>query len=70
MMQFGKLVCFKLESSRNSDDIVCNVIFGLQGGGQLWIFGGEFTSQSQSQFHHFRDLWVFHFKTKTWEKIQ
>ncbi|ROT72898.1 putative kelch domain-containing protein 4 [Penaeus vannamei] len=41
-----------------------------QGGGQLWIFGGEFTSQSQSQFHHFRDLWVFHFKTKTWEKIQ
>ncbi|XP_063594904.1 kelch domain-containing protein 4-like [Penaeus indicus] len=40
-----------------------------QGGGQLWIFGGEFTSQSQSQFHHFKDLWVFHFKTKKWEKI-
>lgn len=40
-----------------------------QGGGQLWIFGGEFTSQSQSQFHHFKDLWVFHFNTKKWEKI-
>ncbi|XP_068239182.1 kelch domain-containing protein 4 [Palaemon carinicauda] len=40
-----------------------------QGGGQLWIFGGEFTSHSQSQFHHFKDLWVFHFNSKKWEKI-
>lgn len=40
-----------------------------QAGGQLWIFGGEFTSESQSQFYHFKDLWVFHLGTKKWEKI-
>lgn len=49
-------------------DVFLN-FFWFQGGGQLWVFGGEFTSQSQSQFHHFKDLWVFHFKTKKWEKI-
>jgi len=26
--------------------------------GQLWVFGGEFTSTTESQFHHYRDLWV------------
>lgn len=41
----------------------------LQGGGQLWIFGGEFASQSESQFYHYRDLWVYHFTTKKWEKV-
>ncbi|KAG7161670.1 Kelch domain-containing protein 4-like [Homarus americanus] len=40
-----------------------------QSGGQLWIFGGEFTSATQSQFYHFKDLWVFHFSSKRWEKI-
>ncbi len=40
-----------------------------QSGGQLWIFGGEFASASESQFHHYRDLWVFHFVSKRWEKI-
>ena len=40
-----------------------------QSGGQLWIFGGEFASASESQFHHYRDLWVFHFTSKRWEKI-
>jgi len=40
-----------------------------QAGGQLWVFGGEFTSTTQSQFYHYKDLWVFHFKTKQWEKI-
>uniref|UniRef100_A0A6P7G8K9 Kelch domain-containing protein 4-like n=1 Tax=Diabrotica virgifera virgifera TaxID=50390 RepID=A0A6P7G8K9_DIAVI len=28
--------------------------------GQLWVFGGEFTTPTQSQFYHYRDLWVFH----------
>lgn len=37
--------------------------------GQLWVFGGEFASPSQSQFYHYRDLWVFHLGTKQWEKI-
>ena len=38
-------------------------------GGQLWVFGGEYASPSQSQFYHYKDLWVFHLKTKKWEKI-
>lgn len=37
--------------------------------GQLWLFGGEFASPTQSQFYHFKDLWVFHIATKKWEKI-
>lgn len=40
-----------------------------QSGGQLWVFGGEFTSLTQSQFYHFKDLWVFYFNSKRWEKI-
>lgn len=38
-------------------------------GGQLWVFGGEFTSQSQSQFYHYQDLWVYYLADKKWEKI-
>ena len=41
-----------------------------QAGGQLWIFGGEFASPSQSQFYHYKDLWVFHLKEKKWDKIR
>ncbi|KAJ8940537.1 hypothetical protein NQ314_010699 [Rhamnusium bicolor] len=37
--------------------------------GQLWIFGGEFASPTQSQFYHYRDLWVYHIDAKQWEKI-
>ncbi|XP_066151519.1 kelch domain-containing protein 4 [Euwallacea fornicatus] len=37
--------------------------------GQLWLFGGEFASPSQSQFYHYRDLWVYHLFSKQWEKI-
>ncbi|XP_066254482.1 kelch domain-containing protein 4 [Euwallacea similis] len=37
--------------------------------GQLWLFGGEFVSPSQSQFYHYRDLWVYHLNSKQWEKI-
>jgi len=40
-----------------------------QAGGQLWIFGGEFTSPTESQFYHYRDLWCFHFASKRWEKV-
>lgn len=40
-----------------------------QSGGQLWIFGGEFASPTQSQFYHYKDLWLFHLKEKAWEKI-
>ncbi|XP_024887164.1 kelch domain-containing protein 4 isoform X1 [Temnothorax curvispinosus] len=38
-------------------------------GGELWVFGGEFTSPSESQFYHYRDLWVFRLVDKKWEKI-
>ena len=44
-------------------------VMTAQAGGQLWIFGGEFASASESQFHHYRDLWVFHFASKRWEKV-
>lgn len=37
--------------------------------GQIWIFGGEFTSDTQNQFHHYKDLWVFHMAEKKWEKV-
>ncbi|KAG5896299.1 hypothetical protein JTB14_008855 [Gonioctena quinquepunctata] len=37
--------------------------------GQLWVFGGEFASLTQSQFYHYRDLWVYHMAGKQWEKI-
>lgn len=38
-------------------------------GGQLWLFGGEYASPTQSQFYHYRDLWVYRISTKRWEKI-
>lgn len=37
--------------------------------GQLWVFGGEFASPTQSQFYHYKDLWVLHLATNQWEKI-
>lgn len=40
-----------------------------QGGGQLWIFGGEYTSPTESQFYHYKDLWCYHFASKRWEKV-
>ncbi|XP_043937466.1 kelch domain-containing protein 4 [Protopterus annectens] len=40
-----------------------------QGGGQLWIFGGEFASPTGEQFYHYKDLWVLHLTTKTWEQV-
>ena len=35
----------------------------------MWIFGGEFASPSESQFHHYKDLWVFHYNSRRWEKV-
>lgn len=37
--------------------------------GQLWVFGGEYASPSQSQFYHYKDLWVYQVAQKQWEKI-
>ncbi|XP_034391646.1 kelch domain-containing protein 4 [Cyclopterus lumpus] len=41
-----------------------------QGGGQLWVFGGEFASPNGEQFYHYKDLWVLHLATNTWEIIK
>ncbi|XP_073411020.1 kelch domain-containing protein 4 [Dendrobates tinctorius] len=41
-----------------------------QAGGQLWILGGEFASPDGEQFYHYKDLWVLHLQTKTWEQIK
>ncbi|TKC36322.1 hypothetical protein EI555_020210 [Monodon monoceros] len=41
-----------------------------QGGGQLWIFGGEFASPDGEHFYHYRDLWVLHLATRTWEQVR
>jgi len=41
-----------------------------QQGGQMWIFGGEFSSHSQAQFYHYKDLWVLHLQKKKWEQVK
>ncbi|KAL4623514.1 kelch domain-containing protein 4 [Arapaima gigas] len=41
-----------------------------QAGGQLWLFGGEFASPDGEQFYHYKDLWVLHLSTRTWEQIK
>lgn len=38
-------------------------------GGQLWLFGGEYSSSNQSNFLHYRDLWCFSVKDHSWQKI-
>ncbi|XP_039745286.1 kelch domain-containing protein 4 [Pararge aegeria] len=37
--------------------------------GELWIFGGEFTSPTETQFYHYKDLWCFSLTEKKWEKV-
>ena len=44
-------------------------VFVSRNGGELWVFGGEFSSPSQSQFYHYNDLWYFSFQNKQWAKI-
>ena len=38
-------------------------------GGQLFLFGGEFSSPSQQKFHHFRDFWMLDLATWSWEPV-
>ncbi|KAK8773481.1 hypothetical protein V5799_011986 [Amblyomma americanum] len=40
-----------------------------QGGGQMWLFGGEFASPTRSQFYHYKDLWVYHVVSRSWEHV-
>ncbi|CAM9244565.1 unnamed protein product, partial [Lampetra fluviatilis] len=41
-----------------------------QGGGQMWVFGGEFASPDGERFYHYRDLWVLHLAQRRWEEIR
>ncbi|KAH8019470.1 hypothetical protein HPB51_019492 [Rhipicephalus microplus] len=41
-----------------------------QGGGQMWIFGGEYASPTKSQFHHYKDLWVYYIASQSWEQVR
>ncbi|KZV91213.1 hypothetical protein EXIGLDRAFT_719583 [Exidia glandulosa HHB12029] len=38
--------------------------------GQLFLFGGEFSSLYQNNFHHYRDFWSFDVNTHMWERIE
>lgn len=40
-----------------------------RGGGELYVFGGEFAGKSQEKFKHYNDLWVFYFAESRWEKV-
>ena len=43
-----------------------------QGGGQLYLHGGEFSSKNGENFHHFKDLWCLKVdgKNSKWEEIK
>jgi hypothetical protein len=36
----------------------------------LIVHGGEFVSQTQSQFLHFKDVWRFDFRTMQWDELK
>ncbi|KAL3318125.1 hypothetical protein Ciccas_003212 [Cichlidogyrus casuarinus] len=36
----------------------------------MFLFGGEFASESQTRFHHYKDLWALNLKSKKWSQIK
>ncbi|XP_077300843.1 kelch domain-containing protein 4 [Arctopsyche grandis] len=38
--------------------------------GELWIFGGEYTSPTEMQFYHYKDLWLYSLSDKKWQKVE
>lgn len=42
---------------------------GAGGSQELWLFGGEFSSPSQSQFYHYADLWKLAVRARRWEQL-
>ena len=50
---------------RNSHQAVVIPRFG----GQMWVFGGEYTSP-KGDFRHYRDLWVLSLATMEWEEVR
>lgn len=45
-------------------------VASAQGGGQLWIFGGEYASPNGASFMHFKDFWLYSIAERSWEKIE
>ena len=51
-------------------------IISPNNGGELWVFGGEFSSPNGNQFYHYKDLWLLNLKSLSskepgcqWEQI-
>ncbi|KAI9218553.1 hypothetical protein BC828DRAFT_350333, partial [Blastocladiella britannica] len=40
------------------------------GTGQLFMFSGEFASKNESQFYHWKDMWMLDAKSRSWEKLE
>ncbi|KAH7925051.1 galactose oxidase [Leucogyrophana mollusca] len=47
-----------------------SVVATPAGGGKLFLFGGEFSSLYQNNFHHYRDFWCFDVATHSWERLE
>jgi N-acetylneuraminic acid mutarotase len=62
---------WKQVSSPNTPPPRCShqAVVVNRAGGQLWIFGGEFSSATQTQFYHHKDLWVLNLNNNSWEQI-
>ncbi|KAJ3974343.1 galactose oxidase [Lentinula raphanica] len=45
------------------------VVTTAANGGKLFLFGGEFSSQNQTTFYHYRDFWCFDISTHSWDRI-
>lgn len=64
-MDFKKIDAPNPPLPRNSHQAVISA----RQGGQMWVYGGEFTSP-KGNFRHYRDLWVFELKTNTWTEVR
>ncbi|KNC81507.1 hypothetical protein SARC_06173 [Sphaeroforma arctica JP610] len=75
---YGDLFTFNLKkaewkkiTSPNSPPPRCGHASAVRarGGGELYVFGGEYSSRNQEKFKHYNDLWVYYFKEQKWEKL-
>ena len=41
----------------------------MLGRNHMYVFGGEFTSPSQMQFYHHKDMWRLDLMTMKWEEL-
>jgi len=45
------------------------LLLRLLGRNHMYVFGGEFTSPSQMQFYHHKDMWRLDLMTMKWEEL-